>query len=251
MSIESEWTIAPLILATAVRDKSQTLLYRDIGVKQEGAVLAWLLISSKEKILVDTGASGVLNTPEFYGRYTQTSEQTLEAQLMRFNTSPDEIKMVINTHLHADHCAGNTLFKRAHFYVQKKEMDYARNPLPIHRHGYVVGLEGIKPLFEWVNFDLLEGEVNLAPGIKVLLTPGHTPGTQTVCVQTREGLYIIASDNIPFFENMAVPENASFWPSSIFVDLKEYYESLDRIKSLKGFILPGHDPRVMEKNIYP
>jgi len=239
-----QWTITPLILATAVRDKSQSLLYRDFGVKHEGAVLAWLLMNGKEKILVDTGACGPVKTPEFDKRYAQTPEQTLEAQLMRVNTSLDEITTVINTHLHIDHCSGNVLFKKARFLVQKREMEYARNPLPIHKPPYEVKLTGI-------HFELLDGDTDVASGVNVILTPGHSPGSQSVLVQTAEGLYIIASDNIPYFENMAVPDTDPFWPSAIYVDLREYYESLDRVKSLGGFVLPGHDLLVLKKNVYP
>ncbi len=239
-----QWTIAPLIVATAVRDKSQSLLHRDFGVKMEGAVLAWLLMSGSEKILVDTGACGRVATAEFYKRYSQTPEQTLEAQLTRFNTSPDEISTVINTHLHLDHCSGNVLFKRARFFVQKREMEYARNPVPIHKPVYDVDLSGI-------TFELLDGDAEVADGVQVILNPGHTPGSQAVLVQTAQGLYIIAGDNIPFFENMRVPENEPFWPNAIYVDLREYYESLNRVKKLGGYILPAHDLLVLQKTVYP
>jgi N-acyl homoserine lactone hydrolase len=239
-----QWTIAPLILATAVRDKSQSLLHRDFGVKMEGAVLAWLLMSGSEKILVDTGACGRVATAEFYKRYSQTAEQTLEAQLNRFNTSPDEILTVINTHLHLDHCSGNVLFKRARFFVQKREMEYARSPVPVHKWAYGVDLASI-------TFELLDGDAEIAPGVQVILNPGHTPGSQAVLVESAKGLYIIAGDNIPFFENMRVPENEPFWPNAIYVDLREYYESLNRVKKLGGYILPAHDLLVLEKTVYP
>ncbi len=239
-----QWTIAPLILATAIRDKSQSLLHREFGVKMEGAVLAWLLVSGSEKILVDTGACGRVATAEFYKRYSQTPEQTLEAQLTRFDTFPDEISTVINTHLHLDHCSGNVLFKNARFFVQKREMEYARNPVPIHKPVYDVDLSGIK-------FELLDGDAEVADGVQVILNPGHSPGSQAVLVQTAQGLYIIAGDNIPFFENMRVPENEPFWPNAIYVDLREYYESLNRVKKLGGYILPAHDLLVLQKTVYP
>ena len=180
------WTIAPLIVATAVRDKSQSLLHRDFGVKTEGAVLAWLLMGGGEKILVDTGACGKVATAEFYERYSQTPEQTLEAQLIRFNTSPDEISTVINTHLHLDHCSGNVLFNRARFFVQEREVEYARNPMPVHKWSYSVDLSGS-------NFELLDGDDEIASGVRVILTPGHTPGSQAVLVQTAQGSQDISS----------------------------------------------------------
>ncbi len=242
--LPQQWTIAPLIAGTAVRDKSQSLLHRDYGVKVEGGILVWLLMSGKERILVDTGACGRVATAEFYKRYSQTPEQTLEAQLTRFNTSPGEIVTVINTHLHLDHCSGNVLFERARFFVQKREMAYARNPVPVHKWSYGVDLAGIK-------FELLDGDAEIASGVQVILSPGHTPGSQAVLVQTSQGLYILAGDNIPFFENMRVPENEPFWPNAIYVDLREYYESLHEVKKLGGTILPGHDLLVLQKSVYP
>ena len=60
----NKWTIAPLVLGTAVRDKSQSLLFRDIGIKLESPILAWLLISGDKKVLVDAGAFGPLRGPK-------------------------------------------------------------------------------------------------------------------------------------------------------------------------------------------
>jgi len=224
---------------------------KDPGIKIELGILAWLVISGDEKIIIDTGPSHLSKTAEFHKPFFQLPEQTLEAQLARFATSFDEIKIVINTHLHWDHCYGNSFFKKARFYIQKREIDYARNPLPIHAKAYVVGQAGLTPPFEETDFDILQGDVELAPGVKVILTPGHSPGMQAVCVQTQKGLYTIAGDTIPLFENFAVPDDVPFLPGAIFIDLKEYFESLERIKKLGGFILPGHDLQVLEKTMYP
>jgi len=64
-------------------------------------------------------------------------------------------------------------------------------------------------------------------------------------------MYVIVGDTIPLFENLNVPDHDPFIPSGNFVDLKAYFTSLDRIKALGGTILPGHDPKVMEKSVYP
>jgi len=245
------WSIAPLILGKGPRDKSFFTYLRDPGVKIEVAMLAWLVFSEDEKVIIDTGPSPPSRTAKFHKPVSQTPEQTLETQLKRLHTEFDEIKTVINTHLHWDHCYGNSLFKKARFYVQRRELDYARDPLPTSAQMYEARQEGIVPPFEGVDFELLEGDMELAPGIRVMLTPGHTPGIQAICVQTRGGMYIIAGDTIPLFENLNVPDHDSFLPSGNFIDLKEYFTSLDRIKALGGTILPGHDPKVMEKSVYP
>ena len=240
--MKPEWTIAPLVLGTASVDTSLTLLHRDPGVPLPGAVLAWLLVGENMKILVDTGPFNPARGMD--PLFSQTSEQTLEAQLHRFDTSPAEIAMVINTHLHTDHCSGNAYFKNRRFLVQKSEIEYARDPLPVDRPAYAVELEGI-------DFQLLDGDTDIAPGLQLILTPGHTPGSQSVLVQTSQGLHIIAGDTIPHFANMAVPDNEPFWPSGAYIDLREYYRSLNRLKALRGFILPSHDLLVLKKALYP
>jgi N-acyl homoserine lactone hydrolase len=237
-----QWTISPLCLGTASVDKSVTLLYRDPGVKEEGPVLAWLLKHENTKILVDTGPFSPEKTMDEL--FTRTPEQTMEAQLRRFDTSPDEITMIINTHLHTDHCTGNAYFKNVQGLVQTKEIEYAKDPLPVHRPAYDVELEGIE-------FQLLDGDTEVASGLQVILVPGHSPGSQAVLVHTSQGLYVIAGDNIPCFENMEVPDNEPFWPNGLYVDLNEYYRSLGRLKALGGFILPGHDFSVLNKAVYP
>jgi N-acyl homoserine lactone hydrolase len=238
------WTISPLLLATAEVDRSQGLLYRDIGVKIESAVLAFLLNNGENKVLVDSGVCGVAETSQFLRYFSRTPEQTLEAQLARFETSLDEISMIINTHLHIDHCAGNALCAKARWLVQKKEMEYWRNPLRVHRQAYQVDLTE-------AGFDLLDGDAEVFPGIKVMFSPGHSPGSQSVLVETSEGLYVLAGDSIPHFANMDVPDNQPFWPSGIYVNLHEYYETLHRLKGLRGVILPGHDLLALRKIQYP
>jgi len=219
-----QWTIAPLVLATGVVERSLTVFHRDYGVKKEGPVVAWLVENGDRKILVDTGIFGPSDTSNQLGFFAH-SEQEMEAQLNRFNTSPGEISLVINTHLHSDHCGGNGYFSRARLIAQKREMDYAKHPLPVSKPEYEVEVRES-------DFELLDGDAEILPGIKVILTPGHTPGGQAVLVQTAAGLYVIAGDTVPHFENMEVPADEPFWPTGLYIDLRELYESLHRLKSL-------------------
>jgi glyoxylase-like metal-dependent hydrolase (beta-lactamase superfamily II) len=245
------WNIAPLLLGKGPRDKSFFTYLKDPGVKIEIGMIAWLVFNEDERIMIDTGPSDPSKTAKFHKPFSQTPEENLVAQLKRFHTDPDEIKMVINTHLHWDHCYGNALFKKARFFVQKREMDYARDPLPSQIEMYEAKQEGITPPFEGMEFELIDGDAELTPGIRVMLTPGHTAGIQAVCIETREGVYVIPGDNIPLFDNIRVPDRSPFIPSGILTDLRAYFQSLGRIKKLDATILPGHDLRVLEKTIYP
>jgi N-acyl homoserine lactone hydrolase len=238
------WTIAPLVVATGVVEKSLTVFHRDHGLKKEGPVVAWLVTNDERKILVDTGIFGPSDTSDKIGVFSRIPAHRLETQLNRFNTSVSEIGLVINTHLHSDHCGGNGYFSGARFIAQKREMAYAKRPLPATKPDY--GIE-----IGESDFELLDGDAEIAPGIRVILTPGHTPGSQAVLVNTASGLYIIAGDTVPHYENMDVPASEPFWPTGLFIDLRELYESLNRLKNLGGVILPGHDMLVLRKDVYP
>jgi N-acyl homoserine lactone hydrolase len=126
------------------------------------------------RVLVDTGM--IDSTPE------------LDAQWgVRFDAGkiPRDIVCVINTHLHFDHCGGNRLFAGVPIHVQRAEREAAREP------GYAIP--------EWAEFEGAtyvehDGEAEVAAGVRVVPTPGHTPGHQSVLVDTDEGLVVVAGD---------------------------------------------------------
>ncbi len=238
-----KWTIAPLVLATAIRNISQVLLMSPPGGSVDGVVLAWLLRSGDEAVLVDTGF-GSMEEEDLKGDFKRIPEHTLEAQLKRFDLAPEDIRLVVNTHLHLDHCAGNCLVPNARFVVQKSELEYARHPLAAHIQAYDVDLASM-------DLDVIDGETEITDGIRVIVTPGHSPGSQAVLVDTDDGLFVLAGDTIAHYVNMDVPVGASFWPGPLYVDLREYYESLDRLRDLGGTILPGHDPLALRQSVYP
>lgn len=84
------------------------------------------------------------------------------------------IDMVVNTHLHFDHCGGNHLFAGRPIYVQRRELDDARSA-----DGYTIR-EWVDP--PGVRYVPVDGEFELLPGVRLVPAPGHTPGTQVVVV---------------------------------------------------------------------
>jgi N-acyl homoserine lactone hydrolase len=94
------------------------------------------------------------------------------------------VEVVVNTHLHFDHCGGNRRFAGLPTYVQRAELEAAGGP---------------DYLTEWVRFDgadyrCLDGDGELFDGISVLSTPGHSPGHQCVVVETDEGPVVLGGD---------------------------------------------------------
>jgi N-acyl homoserine lactone hydrolase len=92
--------------------------------------------------------------------------------------SPADISLVINTHLHFDHCGQNAVFKHAPFYVQRAELDRARR-----ESAELAGWFD----FMGARFELLDGDTEILPGLSVIATPGHTAGHQCVMVSTGDG----------------------------------------------------------------
>jgi glyoxylase-like metal-dependent hydrolase (beta-lactamase superfamily II) len=112
-----------------------------------------------------------------------------------------------------------------------------------------------RELFEGLNFEVIDGDFQVSEDVKILSTPGHTPGTQSVSVRTDDGLAIIAgfcslADNFappPLPNGKTVPIIAP----GIHINAFEAYDSLKRIKDMADIIIPLHDPSFIIKKVIP
>src|SRR5215472_2649740 len=129
-------------------------------------------------VLVDTGVGG---PDEVLSDWRVVNRSVAEA-LSELDMTTGDIGLVINTHLHFDHCGQNAVFKHAAFYVQRAEVSRAQRES--------------RELYDWFDFmnarfELLDGDTEVLPGLSVITTPGHTVGHQCVVVRSQTG----ASDN--------------------------------------------------------
>jgi N-acyl homoserine lactone hydrolase len=156
-------------------DDVQAIQYGDVLVDGERWPNSIHVIEHPEgRVLVDTGM--IDSTPELDAEWG-----------VRFDAStiPRDVLCVINTHLHFDHCGGNRLFAGTPIHVQRSEREAARAA------DYTIP--------EWVEFEGAtyvehDGEAEIVPGVRLLPTPGHTPGHQSVLVDTDDGLVVLAGD---------------------------------------------------------
>ncbi len=152
-------------------------------------VLTCLLVRVAGKtVVVDTGLGDKLNRKmvELWG--LGRPRGGLLDGLARLGVAPADVDLVINTHLHADHCAGNTCaapdgeiaptFPNARYVVQRREFEDAMQPNERTRATYFT--DNYAPLHERGQFRLLDGDTALLPGLRTVVTPGHTPGHQSV-----------------------------------------------------------------------
>lgn len=150
-----------------------------------------LLIETEEQcILVDTGYGDKISERE-RSFISLEGRQRLLRSLGALGIRPQDIDMVINTHLHSDHCGGNTrydesgnpvpVFPRATYCVQRAEISEAL--YPNERTRAVYHRENFEPIEESGQLRVLHGDTQLTSEVRVILTPGHTPGHQSVVVE--------------------------------------------------------------------
>jgi N-acyl homoserine lactone hydrolase len=128
-------------------------------------------------VLVDTGM--IDSTPELDAEWGPQPRPLPEALVAR-------VALVVNTHLHFDHCGGNRLFPGVPIHVQRAELEDA-----LREDDYTIR--------EWVDFPGAtyaehEGEAEILPGVRLLPAPGHTAGHQIVVVETDEGAVVLGGD---------------------------------------------------------
>jgi N-acyl homoserine lactone hydrolase len=117
-------------------------------------------------ILVDTGVG---YPDELVKEWRVVNRHAAEA-LAEHDLSPADVRIVINTHLHFDHCGQNAVFKQAPFYVQRAELERARREEHVTSEWFD---------FAGARFELVDGDAEVADGVRVVATPGHTAGHQS------------------------------------------------------------------------
>lgn len=240
--------IHPLHVGGIRRDKSIFTYLRNMSTPIDIPVLAWYIKGQGHRTLVDTGGHDPAQT-DLQQPYRREPGQDPVSRLAALGVRPEDIDILILTHLHWDHASNIHLFPRARVIVQREEVRYAAAPLDPHRPPY----QSVPPWLQSLGrFEIIEGDKEIVEGLSVHLTPGHTPGIQGVKVRAASAVYFLAGDNIPLLENWNAKEKygVPHWPNGIHVDLEVFSKSLRRIEGLGDIILPGHDWSVLERTEY-
>jgi glyoxylase-like metal-dependent hydrolase (beta-lactamase superfamily II) len=205
--------------------------------------------TGKQTVLVETGMGNKLSERmiKFYGQPAQ-----LLANLAAAGIAPEDIDIVINTHLHFDHCGWNTVrnnkdgkivatFPRAKYYAPEGEWQYARRPSERDAISYIP--DNYDSLVQSGQMTLLKGGEEIVPGISVKTFPGHTAHMQAVLVESggRTACYI--SDLIPTTAHVDLTWGMSFdlYPLQTIESKKQYYAKAIPEKWLTVFT---HDAKI-------
>ncbi len=236
-----KYVIRPIALCKGIRDQSQWTYRWNIGSKGPVVCYIWYLEGSDPITIIDAGAQGEHYTnPEF----PMTTLISLEEGLQRYGLTPGDIQQVIVTHLHFDHIALSQKYSNATFIIQHKEMSFAKNP------HVLLAVDYVPEYFSQLNCRLLDGDQEIMEGVSVLLTPGHSPGGQSVVVSTQKGHAIITGFCSQMSTFIQTPDmkarGLEVAAAGLHIDCREVYESALRVKKSADLIVPLHDPMFME-----
>ncbi len=205
-------------------------------------IYCWYLEGGDKKILVDTGerapsVSG--NREKAFG----TKVVTFEEGLAKWGLKPEEIDIVIHTHLHRDHIENDDKCLNARFYIHEKEWKQVDDPHPLdfrYEENFLWDIE------ERGQIEFVREDMEIVPGIRVLHTPAHTEGGMSVLIKTENGNAIITGF-CTILENFEPPPRAKgqgleVIPPGTHLNVKQSYDIVLKIRNMADIILPLHEP---------
>lgn len=209
-----------------------------------------LVVSESKRILVDTGFGDKLS-PKERQIYSIAGEGRVVGDLRRLGFAPEEIEIVINTHLHSDHCGGNTIlregevvptFPRAEYWIQRLEWADACYPNERTKATYLA--ENFVPLEKRGQLRLLYGDTRVTSEVRCIVLRGHTRAHQSVVIESGGEAAIYLGD----LASWTVSIERLAWTSAFDVEPLETIETKRCIRNWAlekdALLIFGHDSRV-------
>ena len=235
-----EYTIHPLVVGANETDQGVMTYLRDYGKRIWIPIYVFYIKGGDKNILVDTGLEQFV-VPEDLGKTYGLEIMEFEDALASVDLKPEDIDIIIHTHLHNDHCENDYKCTNARVYVQKAEMEFFREPHPVDHRYYPDVLDGMDVVE-------IEGDANILDGIDVIFSPGHTVGGQSVAINTREGEAIITGFCC---NDRNFPKNGPAVPPGVHIDIRDAYDSIQKIRERADILIPLHDLSIGARKSIP
>jgi len=215
-------------------------------ILQPLAYFVWVIKSPTTTFVLDTGFDAAMAAKRGR-RITRPVGEGLTA----IGVPPDTVTDVVISHLHYDHCGNHTLFPRARYHLQDREMGYATGRCMCHPHQRIpFEVDDVTAMVRRV-FDervvFHNGAEQLAPGLTVHHIGGHSMGLQCVRVATRRGAVVLAADATHLYAH--IEEGRVFPVCYSVAETLEGYATIKKLADSRDHIIPGHDPDVLKR--YP
>jgi glyoxylase-like metal-dependent hydrolase (beta-lactamase superfamily II) len=181
------------------------------------ALNCFLVRTPDATLLLDTGVGPDVDR-RYVDFYSFERRPGLFGLLGELGLGPADIDVVVNSHLHFDHCGGNTVrtpggpwsaaFPRARYVVRKGEWEQALHPVERDKPSYIAAR--LKPLAETGRLSLLEGDGIIAPGVEAVLVPGHTAFHQGIRISSGGQTAFYLADAVPTAAHIDLPYIMSY-----------------------------------------
>jgi N-acyl homoserine lactone hydrolase len=231
------WTIDALDTGTSTLDGS--MLTYTVGVGEPVTIprVMWV-IRGATTVVVDTSVPTGGRASEFIGEVLERRPEQEPANALHLaGVDPKDVETVVLTHLHWDHAGNCDLFPDARILVQESELRYAIAPGRFFRKAFLSPQSGWGiPPYLLPNLQTVRGPQELAPGLRLVPAPGHTPGSQALVVDTEHGSFCIAGDAISTYRNID-----DDLPPGYHVDVDASMDSMDTLRATADHLLPSHD----------
>lgn len=238
----TQFRIHPIVMGTKIFDKSMMTYQYGAGERYTIPIYCWYLEGGEQKILVDTGEMNPIQSED---REAAIGGKiyTFEEGLNRWGLKPEEIDIVIHTHLHNDHCENDYKCVNARFFIHSKELETIHAPHPLdfrYLEDYIDEIEANDQI------ERISADREIVPGIEVIHTPAHTAGGLTVMVSTAAGQAAITGFCV-IMENFEPPKEIRAMemdviPPGTHVNVYEAYDWMVRVKDRADILIPLHEP---------
>jgi len=229
-------------MGTKVFDKSMMTYQFGGGTEYTIPIYCWYIQGGDKTILVDTGELSPIRS-ESRENAIGGKIHTFEEGLARFNLTPEDIDIVIHTHLHNDHCENDFKCTNARIFVHENELKRVHDPHPLdfrYLEDFIQDVEDNGQL------EIMTGDTQIVPGINCIHTPAHTDGGMSVVIDTAKGKAVITGFCV-INENFEPPNavramEMEVIPPGTLVNAFEAYDIMLKVKDLADILLPLHEP---------
>jgi len=238
-------------MGTKIFDKSMMTYQYNNGVEYTIPIYCWYIEGGDKKILVDTGEMSPIQS-EAREKSLGGKIYTFEQGLGRWNLKPEDIDIIIHTHLHNDHCENDYKCVKAAIYVHENELIRIHDPHPLdyrYLEDYIEDVENNNQLI------VVNEDMEILPGIKVIHTPVHTDGGLTVLIDTSAGRAVITGFCV-INENLNPPVairamEMDVIPPGTVINTYKAYDIMVQVRNMADILLPLHEPEFASVETIP
>ncbi len=236
------YKIHPIVTGSKQFDKSMMTYQVNHGNQFTIPIYTWYLEGGDKKILVDTGE---MHPVQSIARENAINGKiyTFEDGLKKWGLTPDDIDIVIHTHLHNDHCENDYKCTNAKFYIHEEELKTIIDPHPLDYRYLDDYIDEIRENHQIVT---VKKNMEIVQGISVIHTPVHTKGGLSVCIDTEKGKAVITGFCI-INDNYQPPDQVKAMemeviPPGTHINVEESYDIMISIKEFADILIPLHEP---------